>query len=116
MKNLFGDGFKVTEGDWEAGRTIEFFNKPKGLYFSFTEVVYDDNFVLDTFDIDGLSNITIRGFTVSLGDPISKLGNVKFIGNEVYFDNKLTSESHSLVIEVHPYFKTILSIRYITFY
>lgn len=117
MKNLFGDGFKVTEGDKGSGWILTFSNNSKDFGISFIDYEISSNrdYFLYSFDVNRPSNITIKGLTVSVGDPISKLGNVKFIGNEIYFDNELTSDSHSLVIEVHPYFKTILSIRYITF-
>jgi len=76
MKALFGSTLNYKTGT-EPSLSIEFWDK--GFYFYFEDSSdRGDNYGLNRISIDSnLSNFTIKGKTVTIGDDISKLGFVK---------------------------------------
>lgn len=75
MRTLFRESINYKTGN-EPDPRISFWDK--GYYFSFADLSGNGNYDLVRFSIDNnLSNITIKGKTITIGDDISSLGNIK---------------------------------------
>lgn len=106
LKKLFGH-----EAEYGMDDAYEIFyeNKKKGLYFRFAS----SNDYPDFYITNRHSNITIMGVTLTIGDFISKLKNVK-INYEYNLISFLNGDAGALHIYFDPKTKKITKIEYTT--
>lgn len=105
MDILFGFSF-LLNSDNEFIKTRELRNDIQGIY------IYFEDDLLYTYKIsNNKSNLTIKGVKITIGNHISKLGNVKTNNsNEIKFS---TNETNDVIrIEFNSLNKTITSIQY----
>lgn len=108
MNTLFGFSFTY-KAYTEPSSGIELWNDAKGVYF-----VFEDDSIYSFEISNNQSNITLKGTTVTIGDNISKLGNVKISNtNEIDFGTDQTSDV--LTIKFDTVTKKITNIEYTYF-
>ena len=114
MKNLFGNNLIHKTAD-EPMPIISFWNN--SFYFSFESVFGDSPYDLVRFKIkNNSSTISIKGISITLGDNINKLGNIKI---NIYSDGTKgaiftleNSDRGDLLIECNPTTNRITKIEY----
>ncbi len=114
MKNLFGNNLIHKTAD-EPMPGIGFWNN--GFYFYFESVFGDSPYALVYFEIkNNSSTISIKGISITLGDNINKLGNIKI---NTYSDGTKwaiftleNSDRGNLLIECNPTTNRITEIEY----
>lgn len=114
LKNLFGNDMKKTRVD--DSLDIHYFkSEKKGLYLDF-ENFQNTYFLYSLYITNKNSNINILGVTLTIGDSINKLGNVKidYKDNEIRFipDPAYTDCCIYLRIKFDPKTKKITNIDY----
>ncbi len=117
MRTLFGNNLNYKTAD-DPMPNIGFWNN--GLSFNFESDVSDSPYTLVRFEIDNASStISIKGISITLGDNINKLGNIKI---NTYRDGTKgaifileNSDSEGLFVKCNPSTNRITEIEYILF-
>ena len=117
MRILFGNNLIHKTAD-EPSPSIGFWNN--SFYFDFESGIDDSPYALVYFEIkNNSSTISIKGISITLGDNINKLGNIKI---NTYSDGTKgaifileNSDSEGLFVKCNPTTNKITKIEYILF-
>ena len=118
IKLLFGATPKTSDQRHEPEPTI--YHEIKGVHFAFWDTWGDGVFLLTSFEVETKQAvIEICGKTISLGQPISNLGVVKFnirkSGGKSIVYRPVNSDGPYLVIEFDQVTKIVTNIYYFEF-